>query len=53
MTTAKTLGFALLIVSMQCVGAEAKCSMANFEGFRNQAVDGRKVISSGHTAPYN
>jgi hypothetical protein len=43
----KELGFALAIVCMQCSGAEAKCSMANFEGFSNQAVDGRLVVSSG------
>ncbi len=46
MTTAKALGFALLIVCVQCIGAEAKCSMANFEGF-DQAVDARMVLSSG------
>lgn len=46
MTTAKGLGFALLIVCVQCIGAEAKCSMANFEGF-DQAVDARMLLSSG------
>jgi hypothetical protein len=46
MTTAKALGFALLIVCVQCIGAEAKCSMANFEGF-DQAVDARMLLSSG------
>src|SRR5262245_22027287 len=47
MTAAKTLGFALLIVSVQCVGAEAKCSLPNFEGFHDQVVDARMVLNSG------
>jgi hypothetical protein len=46
MTTAKTLGFALLIVCVQCVGAEAKCSLPNFEGF-DGPVDARMVLNSG------
>jgi hypothetical protein len=48
MTTVKELGFALLIVCVQCVGAEAKCSLPTFEGFGgDQAVDARLVLSSG------
>jgi hypothetical protein len=47
-TTATALGFALLIVCVQCVGAEAKCSLPNFEGFGgDQAVDARMVLASG------